>query len=64
MTTATVVTAQEIDAVIAYQEQIEQERERSEQEFKQRQKEYEEKRLKGKSHWAIAHKFARGCPRS
>jgi hypothetical protein len=61
MATASVVTAQEIDAVIAFQEQIEQERERSEQEFKQRRKEYEEKRLKGKSHWAIAQKFARGA---
>jgi hypothetical protein len=61
MATATVVTAQEIDAVITYQEQIEQERERSEQEFNQRRKEYEEKRLNGKSHWAIARKFARGA---
>ena len=61
MATTTVVTAQEIDAVIAYQEQIEQERERSEQEFKQRRTEFEEKRLKGRSHWAIAHKFARGA---
>ena len=33
----------------------------SKQEVERRNKEYEEKRLKGHSHWAIAHKFARGA---
>ena len=61
MVTTTVVTPQEIDSVIAYQERIEQQREQADREFEQRRKEYEEKRLKGHSHWAIAHKFARGA---
>jgi len=61
MATTTVVPTQEVDAVIAYQERIEQQREQADREFEQRRKEYEEKRLKGHSHWAIAHKFARGA---
>ena len=61
MATTTVITPQEIDSVIAYQERIEQQREQADREFEQRRKEYEEKRLKGKSHWAIAHRFARGA---
>lgn len=61
MATASVVTQQEVDAVVAYQERLERQREEADRRFEEQRRTYEDKRLKGRSHWAIAHKFARGA---
>jgi hypothetical protein len=63
MATASVVVSDEVDAVIAHQERIELEREEAERDFERLWKEREAKRLKGHSHWAIAHRFASGATR-
>jgi hypothetical protein len=61
MATATVVTEQHVDAVIAQLERIERERDEAQHRWDEERKAYEEKRLRGHSHWAIVQKFARGA---
>jgi len=63
MATATVVTPQEVDVVIAQQERIEEYRKHDKRDFEEQCCRYEEQRLKGHSHWAITQKFARGATR-
>jgi hypothetical protein len=62
MATVSVVTPQEVDAFIANQERIEEQQEEARREAAERRhEEYEAKRLRGRSHWAIARKFALGA---
>jgi len=61
MATMPAVTDQEVNSFIANQERVEAEQEQVQRDAERRLKEYEEQRLKGRSHWAIARKFADGA---